>query len=416
MIKNDFGRLNCPYYEEKLDNGITLILIPRKTKLKSAGVYVGKGNLSNVREVNGAKRNKGTAYLAKERIRSKSFKDALSSRGIVGNSKIDYSYTYYSLDSLENVYEGIKRLRNRIVTRDFKEEELEERKKELLPRLKNKEEKPENIAEEKRLSKRYFSSPLKDSLLPKSDDLISIHASSLRRFIESYYVPKNRVVFISSDEKPSDRIKALEDIVYPPDLTIWEKKAKTGKENNVVARLSEESFSGIGTYLSYGFKFPSRKDLYEHYGRGLFPKYELRRKNFFLSPHLIENLNEKQADLLSAHFCQGGEDAYVSLNRRVVDEKPVLDFLDQYYSKLDNRIRKDEFSLIKREYKAQSRRSLALPNEVILGFARNFPNHIPYTTLISLTDKESYSGYRRFGEDISSFRKCAFILKGKHNG
>ena len=56
MIKNDFGHLGCPYYEEKLENGITLILIPRKSKLKSAGIYIGKGNLFNVREANGAKR------------------------------------------------------------------------------------------------------------------------------------------------------------------------------------------------------------------------------------------------------------------------------------------------------------------------------------------------------------------------
>ena len=46
MIKNDFGHLGCPYYEEKLENGITLILIPRKSKLKSAGIYIGKVILS----------------------------------------------------------------------------------------------------------------------------------------------------------------------------------------------------------------------------------------------------------------------------------------------------------------------------------------------------------------------------------
>ena len=414
MIKNDFGRLGCPYYEEKLENGITLILIPRKSKLQSAGIYIGKGNLFNVREANGAKRYKGTAFFAKERIRSPSFKEELGKKGIVGNSHIDYSYTYYSLDSLEDVYAGLKRLRDKIVKRDFKEEELEMVKNSLLPMLKEEEEKPENICESKRLKNRYFASPLKDGLLPTSEDAVSIHASSLKRFVENYYVPKNRVVFASLDEKPSVRIQKLSGLVYPPDLTIWEKKVKSRDEKKVVERLGEASFDGRGTYLSYGFKFPSRKDLYEHYGRGLFPKYELRRKNFFVSPHLISQLNDKQADLLSAHFYQGGEDAYVSLNRRVIDEKPILDFLDLYFSKLDNRIRKDEFNNTKMEYKAGSRRNIALPSKVISEFARNFPNHISYTSLVSLVNKENYSGYRRFGEDVSSFEKSAFVLKGKH--
>ena len=413
MIKNDFGHLGCPYYEEKLENGITLILIPRKSKLKSAGIYIGKGNLFNVREANGAKRYKGTAFFAKERIRSPSFKEELASKGIIGNSRIDYSYTYYSLDSLEDVYSGLKRLRDKIVKRDFKEEELEGIKAALLPRLKEEEKKPENICEKKRLKNRYFASPLKDSVLPSESDSISIHASSLKRFVENYYVPKNRVVFASLSEAPSVRIQKLSGLVFPPDLTIWEKKSKIRDESKVVERLGEESFDGRGTYVSYGFKFPIRKDLYEHYGRGLFPKYELMRKNFFVSPHLIAQLNEKQADLLSAHFYQGGEDTYVSLNRRVIDEKPILDFLDLYFSKLDNRIRKDEFNNSKREYKAASRKNLALPNKVISEFARNFPNHIPYTSLVSLVNKENYSGYRRFGEDISSFEKAAFILKGK---
>ena len=119
------------------------------------------------------------------------------------------------------------------------------------------------------------------------------------------------------------------------------------------------------------------------------------------------------AMLLVSCLWARGEDAYVSLNRRVIDEKPILDFLDLYFSKLDNRIRKDEFNNSKREYKAASRKNLALPNKVISEFARNFPNHIPYTSLVSLVNKENYSGYRRFGEDISSFEKAAFILKGK---
>ena len=194
MIKNDFGHLGCPYYEEKLENGITLILIPRKSKLKSAGIYIGKGNLFNVREANGAKRYKGTAFFAKERIRSPSFKEELASKGIIGNSRIDYSYTYYSLDSLEDVYSGLKRLRDKIVKRDFKEEELEGIKAALLPRLKEEEKKPENICEKKRLKNRYFASPLKDSVLPSESDSISIHASSLKRFVENYYVPKNRAI------------------------------------------------------------------------------------------------------------------------------------------------------------------------------------------------------------------------------
>lgn len=416
MIKNDFGHLGCPYYEEKLENGITLIVVPRKSRLKSAGIYIGKGALNNTLEVNGAKLGKGTAYLTKERIRSKDFQDALATRGIVGSSSMDYSYTYYSLSSLDDVLPGLKRLRERIIRRNFAEEGLDRVKQGLSPLLRDEKKKPANICLERRLSHRYASSPLKDSLLPKREEANNTHVSSLRRFVESYYVPRDRVVFLSMDEKPSTMVSLLSSLLFPADLTIYEKKTTSEESSDVLDKLSLGVFAGRGTYLGYGFKFPHRKDLYEHYGRSLFPKYELRRQSYFSSPSFLSSLADRQGELLLSSFKQGGEESCVSLILKVRDEKPVLAFLKDYFGKLDNRLRKDDFALVKREYEAKARKNLALPHLVLSHFAINFPNHIPYPSLVALTKKEGYTGYRRFGEDISSFSQCAYILKGNQNG
>ena len=75
MLKRDLGHLGCPFYEEKLDNKVTLVFIPKKNALRSATIYIGQGGFVHAKEIASSKIPFGTAYYLMNMILSSKVKE-----------------------------------------------------------------------------------------------------------------------------------------------------------------------------------------------------------------------------------------------------------------------------------------------------------------------------------------------------
>ena len=57
MIKNDYGHLNTPFYQQKENTGVNLIFIPKKSEEKSGVLYIPQGFYLHDNEINKTKIN-----------------------------------------------------------------------------------------------------------------------------------------------------------------------------------------------------------------------------------------------------------------------------------------------------------------------------------------------------------------------
>jgi hypothetical protein len=114
MLKHDYGHLGCPFYEEVLDNGMTVVFIPSKSKLKSATIYVAQGGFLHSQQISTSKIPFGSAYYLMNMVLSNSLVESLKKDGVLASSSLDYSYVRYSLNTLGDLYTSLKKVMNRV--------------------------------------------------------------------------------------------------------------------------------------------------------------------------------------------------------------------------------------------------------------------------------------------------------------
>ena len=181
MIKHDIGHLHCPYFEEIYDSGLHLLLIPRKSQLKSASITICRGGLQHEREIASSKIPFGTAYYLSQAILSPDFKNELKKDGISASLSFDYSYTIYQLDTVNDLYKGVAKLMKRIAKACYKEDDVTsiwEREKKTPSSL--------EIAQKKVLEGLYTASPIRYGVKPNSEEGKRIHASALKKYQDAY--------------------------------------------------------------------------------------------------------------------------------------------------------------------------------------------------------------------------------------
>lgn len=413
MIKKDLGGLGYPFFEQKLENGLTLIFLPRKSRLKSALVYVGYGGYYRNEEIDGIKTPFGTAYYAEHMLMNEPFKKILASQGILGCSHTDFSYSYYSLDTLEDLYKGLASLMDRISFCKFQEEEVEVFRKRDAIASRKRDQNPENQAKAKALDNLYYASPIRLGVTPSSAQAMMIHISGLRKFFEAYYLPERITIMVSMDDTPAHFLEEMTKLRLPVSHPVKEKPIAFteiyDKVNREYTKFSAESHA---SYLSYGVKMPPRKDLYANYGQMLFSLYEVLEKALFtMNPSFQNGLNQIHAELLNTELDQGFEDAYLLLNIKTDAPQEALGFITSYLSNAAKHVEHALLKKVQNHYFANSLSSLSVPSQALRGFALAHANNMPYTGLISQTLKMSFAYFKNYLSDFQTFRRAAAYLQ-----
>lgn len=413
MTKQDIGHMDCPFYEEKLDNHLTLVFLPKKSELKSCTVYIGQGGFLHAKEIASSKVPFGSSYYLMNLIASSSFKEELKEEGVLLSSDLDYSFVRYSLSSLNDIYAPLMKLMKRISTFSFDEKEVEAFKETEKKNDEKKKEDPIYLSKMQMLDNLYVSSPIKYGYLPSFEDGKRIHASGLRKYQENYYVPENITIFLSLDDEPGNVLSKIKEIKFAPHSMKEEKKFEYEEVYTSVNREYKEiSLKTMHSYLTYGIKLPSRSIIYDNYGELTFAFYEILLESTIKKNKAFqEQLGNLRSILVSSELKEGGEDGYILLTFRTEDEISLVHFLTNYFSTLGEKVDKSDFSFFCKSMYLNAIASLALPNKACDLFSSRYPNHIPYTSLMKRVEGMSYSSYRRFLEEFKAFKKAACFVK-----
>jgi predicted Zn-dependent peptidase len=415
MLKHDYGHLGCPFYEEVLDNGMTVVFIPSKSKLKSATIYVAQGGFLHSQQISTSKIPFGSAYYLMNMVLSNSLVESLKKDGVLASSSLDYSYVRYSLNTLGDLYTSLKKVMNRVAKPCFEEKDIESFKETERILASQREKDALEVSKRGCLDNLYLSSPIKYGYIPSFEDGIRIHASALKKYQETYYTPSNVVLFIASDDTPE---KVLEEVkkLPQPHASSLEEQPFTYDEiyTEVNKEFTKKSLSSPHSYLTYGIKMPARANIYEKYGDLAFAFYQILLRSIVLENDFFkDNLTNLRATLVSTSFKEGGEDSYILLSFQTEDEVSLINFLTNYFARLDNRVTTADFKRIQEETYAWAIKELALPNQAVDAFSKTYANHIPYTSLVNRVSRLTYNVYRRFLEEFKTFKKAVcFVKKG----
>jgi len=415
MLKHDYGHLGCPFYEEVLDNGMTVVFIPSKSKLKSATIYVAQGGFLHSQQISTSKIPFGSAYYLMNMVLSNSLVESLKKDGVLASSSLDYSYVRYSLNTLGDLYTPLKKVMNRVAKPGFEEKDIESFKETERILASQREKDALEVSKRGCLDNLYLSSPIKYGYIPSFEDGIRIHASALKKYQETYYTPSNVVLFIASDDTPE---KVLEEVkkLPQPHASSLEEQPFTYDEiyTEVNKEFTKKSLSSPHSYLTYGIKMPARANIYEKYGDLAFAFYQILLRSIVLENDFFkDNLTNLRATLVSTSFKEGGEDSYILLSFQTEDEVSLINFLTNYFARLDNRVTTADFKRIQEETYAWAIKELALPNQAVDAFSKTYANHIPYTSLVNRVSRLTYNVYRRFLEEFKTFKKAVcFVKKG----
>ncbi len=411
MIKNDYGHLNAPYYLEKLKGGSEIYVIPRKSETCNVTVLLSKGGYQ---ENDRTKYPLGTAYYLSNVIMDEKFKKEQAKKNIMAANMVSYSYSSYSLTSNgEDLFPALEGLMNRISTASYTENDVEKFRLFDEERIKKDESNPLFKTEKYCPKGLYLKSGIQNGISPNSiQEGQLIHATSLRRFQKSYYTGDRLAIFISGDVNPKEIIEKIKNLPLPSSSSNKEEEYKNEEVYDKVFEDVLEVKGDDDSYLTYGIKFPARKIIYEAFGQAMFFFYELLIDAAFKkNPSFLSSLADLRSELLHAELVEAGEDAYIMLSFRTPSRNELANFMSNYLSKLSKKVSSSFYDRIQNEYYVKNLGILHSPYLLCEQFARCYPNHITYPSMICHTQRLSYSSFKKFLEQIKSFQRCVVYSK-----
>ncbi len=412
MIKTEYGRFDAPFYQQKLDDGLNVIFLPRNGKLNTSILYIPSGSYQHEEYINKVKTPYASAYVLQHLVMNEKRKSKFLDMKTLATSKLEYSYTLFKLETLNDIFKPTQELLDVFLKHEFDENDIETLKKENKEVLLSYECDPLHQVEKGLLENLYVSSLIKRGIQPTFNDVNLIHSSTIKNYIKKFASGNEMTLFISGNMSVEDVSKKIEELKVPQRIKLDVSKVK---ENEVYDRVnkpySEKGIDSDSNYLSFGIKFPKRQELYESYGQLLFEFYEILIPSLF-SENLtfLEGLNNVQSRLIDAKLEQAGEDTCIILTFNTIGSSELIRFLTDYTSRLEKRLSANEFKAFLDNYYAKNLEKLSMSNTSLDEFARIYANNLAYTGLISSILKLSFNTYRNFLSKMNHFPKAAYYL------
>ena len=413
MIKNDYGRLNTPYYEDKKDSGLSVVLIPKKTDIKSAILYISQGFYLHDEEINNSKINFGCPFLLKEIILDDNTKSKINKLGCRVETVCEHSYTYYKFTTLSSLVEPINIFLERIRNLTLSDEEVEKYKRKLIE---NSLETPLSLAEENTISNLFFSSPMKKGSYIKKNDLVKIHLTEMKKFLFRYYSLKMMTLFIAGDYSPSSCDELLSKLQFPafPNtnnkvIKFEEDYSKVFEKRSVIYKKNSDNI------LTLGIKFEKRENLFEKYGELIFVFYEIFLDFLTKNSKFEDLLLKTDALYLNGKVIEGYEDTLAILSFKCDEFAKFSNALSDYLSNTVKTIGRKFFDTVKNNYVSNMKIKLANPFLLVDEFARLYADHLPFTYAIKKVYSLSYSDFMKILTSVLSYPRSVTYLQEEDN-
>lgn len=237
-------------YLEKLDNGMTVMIIPKKDIQKKYIIW-GTNYGSNDSEfiVPGEKEvtkvPKGVAHFLEHKLfeqeNGRNSLDVLTSIGVSANAYTTNDHTAYLFEATENFYKALDEFMDYVQHPYFTDENVEKEKGIIGQEIMMYDDYPEWKVYLNALESMYLNHPVKLDITGTIETISKIDKNILYNCYKTFYNPSNMAMVVVGDFNPEDLLKEIEKRLIQSKSNGEIKRIKVDEPQNVVKQKVEQN-------------------------------------------------------------------------------------------------------------------------------------------------------------------------------
>ncbi|WP_047984820.1 EF-P 5-aminopentanol modification-associated protein YfmH [Ornithinibacillus californiensis] len=217
MTKNEYTHIEETLYQEKLDNGLTVFLLPRPQMSKTYAIFstnygsidrtfvpIGKSEKITVPD--------GIAHFLEHKLFEKKDRDVFADFGKQGasaNAYTSFTKTAYLFSATANIEENVKTLLDFVQDPYFSEESVEKEKGIIGQEIKMYDDQPDWQSFMGTLKTLFKKTPVNIDIAGTIDSISEITKDDLYTCYHTFYHPENMTFFIAGNFDPNKMLSLI---------------------------------------------------------------------------------------------------------------------------------------------------------------------------------------------------------------
>ena len=281
MKKNNIKFFNETLYEETLENGMKVYIIPNDNVLDTFVTFTAKyGGCNYEFKYNNkfVKLPNGVAHFLEHKMfEQKNRVEPFTFFGrtvTYSNAATNYHNTYYIFAGNNNFKENLNYLLDFVQDPYFTDENVEKEKGIIAQEIKMYDDIPDRIIYEKNIYNLFNNNPIRYSIGGSVEDITKITKEDLKKAYDVFYQPSNMFITITGKVNPNEAIEIIKENQKNKKFKKTKIEIKNIEEKDKVYKEEEIINMNINTpYISYGIKIPTKK----------LENIEKKKRNMYLS-------------------------------------------------------------------------------------------------------------------------------------
>jgi len=205
-------------YIEKLENGLTVLIIPKKGIRKKYAMWATHyGSIDNKFVVPGEENitevPDGIAHFLEHKMfeqeNGTNSLDVLTALGVNANAYTTNNYTTYLFEATDNFYPALDELMDYVQKPYFTDENVEKEKGIIAQEIKMYDDYPDWVVYMNALKNMYKNNPIRIDIAGDVESIYKIDKEVLYKCYNTFYNPSNMVMCFSGDFEPKELIKEI---------------------------------------------------------------------------------------------------------------------------------------------------------------------------------------------------------------
>ena len=352
------SKLKETLYKEKLQNGLTVRIIPKKGIQKKYIIWgTHYGSNDNKFIVPGEKEitevPKGVAHFLEHKMFEQengvNSLDKLTSIGVSANAYTTNDHTAYLYECTDNFYEALDEFMDYVQHPYFTDENVEKEKGIIDQEIRMYDDYPEWRVYLNTLEAMYHTNPVKLDVTGTIETISHIDKDILYKCYNTFYNPSNMCLVVSGDFEPEKILEEIKKRLIDKEQNGEIKRIFEPEEESIVKEKIEQEFKVSKPLFTIGIKCkPANQDekvrthiaiqiiLNVLFGESSDLYKELYQEgNMFSAPSISYEFDESYAHILISESANNPDEVYKKLKEKIKQTK-------------ENGINKEDFERIKK--------------------------------------------------------------------
>ena len=240
IIEN--SKIKEKLYTEKLKNGLTIMVIPKKTRKKFIIWGTKFGSIDNKFIAPGEKditvMPDGIAHYLEHKLfeqeSGKNSLDTLSALGVDANAYTTNNHTAYLYECTDNFYEALDEFMNYVQSPYFTDENVNKERGIIEQEIMMYDDYPEWVMYMNAMKAMYKNNEINVDVAGTKETIAEIDKEKLYKIYNSFYKPSNMIIVVSGDFEPTDIINILKSKITMNEIKEETKRIYNSEPDEIV--------------------------------------------------------------------------------------------------------------------------------------------------------------------------------------